>query len=137
MSKAKVRLSLQFTIDFDDTPLHQGEAPEEQEYNQRQLRLLQTVLSDKKRRLTFLRYCIASQMELVSWRDWYQFLLGDEDAQVKMVLAPSLATLPQDDQEFFQEAEEHDVFYENVEEMIDCFSTSLESVKMRIVENER
>jgi hypothetical protein len=137
MKKARINLTLQFVVDIDEAAIPDGSADYEQERNERLRRLLQALLSDPDRRRTYLRYCVASRIELFRWQDWYDLVMGDEAGQAREVLLPSIATLSQSDQEFFQDVEKHDVFYENIEILLDCFSTELERMGISIVEDER
>lgn len=149
-TQKKIRVTLQFTIDIDEAAIALGENLDEREYAQRQQRLLHAVLSDQQRLHTYLAYEVASYLEGLEWHAWHQILMGKEAvaswedqrlageavSESREVLAPSIATLPAADQQFFQDVSNQGYFSENVEEMQDCFSTRLSESEIVVEEDE-
>lgn len=128
--KKSIRLTLQFSVDIDEARIPAGDDLRDQEYNDRQRRLLQSILSHKENYRAYLHYCVASCIDGLTWQDWHELLLGEEKAQAKEILAPMITTMNEEDQAFFKEAEEEGVLSENVEKAEGCFSTSLESTEI-------
>jgi hypothetical protein len=75
-----------------------------------------------------------SYLEGMNWHKWEEFLGGD--SSIESSLAPMIAELRKVDQDHFREMAEQGVFYENVEEMMDCFSTELVDATMKVGEVE-
>lgn len=137
MMQKNIRLTFDFTVSVDETSLdnlNDPTNPHEHEYQERQRRLLHAVLSDQERFLTYLKWQIASHFELMNWQDFHDLLMDKPDVNSQEILASAIATLDASDQQFFAEAEKHDVFFENVEEMADCWSTQVNQVEFVEVE---
>lgn len=128
-----IQLTLNFKVTASDTPQPPDDSQDWHEYMERQKRLLQVVLTNQEHLHSLLRYQVTSHLEGMNWRKWDELLLGD-NAEIEDVLAPVIAALSEADQEYFKDAEEHGVFYENVEEMMGCFSADLEAVQINVEE---
>lgn len=131
-----LRLTLDFTVTVDEENIPQGDDQGEQEYNARQKRLVQAILSDQKFFHEYLSYRVTGYLECMSWRDWYELLLDAEDVRMKDILQPIIDTLSPADQQFFQDVEEHGVFLENVETADDCFTTTMDEANLIIVDED-
>ena len=130
MIQKKLSLHLHFTVNIDESAIPQREDKDEREYSERQKRLLQAILANQERFHAYLAYQVTSAINYLTWQDWDEMLLGSSDEQPLQILKPILATLDSEDQQFFKEADEEGVFYENIEEMEGCFTANLDSCKL-------
>ncbi len=132
MKKHTIHLSLEFSITIDETKIPAGELPDkdEQAYHERQKRLLEIIRSDKEQEQAYLLYHIAAYVGAMTWQEWDDIILGDRSDNVKNVIQPSLEKLDAADREFFEEAEELNIFHENVQGVYDCFTTDLEGAEI-------
>src|SRR5690242_11869105 len=106
--KKHIRLVLDFTIDISDAKLSTRNK-KQLYYNERQRRLLHAILSKEEWVNAYLRLELVSSLELTSEREWHELLIGENYSDSKEVLAPIIATLSQQDQRFFEEAEKNGV----------------------------
>jgi hypothetical protein len=117
-----VRLSIDFHMTIADTPplLPPGTIdPPDPEYDERQARLLAAVRNNPQVVTRWLHNLIASAMFVHASHYWEDMIMGGEIA-FQNILAPAVATLSEEDQEFFNEGIRSDFF----EEFIDMFLKS-------------
>ena len=117
-----LRLSIDFHITVADTPprLPPGTIdPPDPEYDGRQARLLAAVRNNPQVLTPWLYNLIASEMFVHASHYWQDMIMGGEIA-FQNILAPAVATLAEEDQEFFNEGIRFDLF----EEFIDMFQKS-------------
>ena len=122
MITKRLRLMIDFEIEIADKPplLPPGTIePPDPEYDERQARLLKAVKNHPEFLTAWLQELVAGEMYREVGTYWYDALLGGERAY-QDVLAPMVATLPGEDQEFFQEMIQLDYF----EDCIDMFLQS-------------
>ncbi len=100
-------------------PEDDGLNPPDPVYHARQARLLAAVKNNPKVLIRWMYDLIVSQMHSHGWYDWDKMLMGG-DVSFKDILAPAIATLTEDDQEFFAEGEQVGSF----EDFIDLFQAS-------------
>ncbi len=100
-------------------PEDDGLNPPDPVYHARQARLLAAVKNNPKVLTRWMHDLIVSQMHSHGWYDWDNMLMGG-DVSFKDILAPVIATLTEDDQEFFAEGEQVGSF----EDFIDLFQAS-------------
>jgi hypothetical protein len=117
-----IRLSIDFHISIADSPplLPPGTVdPPDPEYDGKQARLLAAVKNNPQVLTKWLHQLIASQMFGHASHDWDDLIMGGELAY-QDILAPAVATLAEEDQEFFHEGRQFDLF----EDYIDMFQQS-------------
>ncbi|SRR6266568_262081 len=117
MSTKHLRLSIDFHITIADTPplLPEGAIePPDPEYDGRQARLLEAVKNNPQVLTRWVHDLIALKMAVHGWHNLMP------DTPLPEVLAPVLATLSAEDQEYFDEV----IMLEVFEECIDMFSDS-------------
>ena|SRR5258708_5157673 len=123
MSTTKhLRLSIDFTIEIADTPplLPSGVIdPPDPEYDERQARLLEAVKNHAEVLTRWMYDQVASKMYGHTGTYWYDAIMGKE-VPFQDILAPAIATLPEEDQAFFNEVIQLEVF----EACIDMFMQS-------------
>jgi hypothetical protein len=114
-----VRLSIDFHISVAGTPPNEdGMNEPDPIYHARQVRLLAAVKSNPAVLKQWIRSLIVGQMYHYGWREWDK-LLGRE-VSLQAILAPALATLPEDDQAYFADVPKGEYF----DDKIDLFSAS-------------
>lgn len=114
-----LRLSIDFHITVAGTPPNDDGINEPDPiYHARQVRLLTAVKSNPAVLKQWMHSLIAGQMYQLTWYEWDKLVGGEVPLQA--ILAPALATLPEEDQAYFAEGAEGDYF----DEMIDLFSAS-------------
>lgn len=119
-----VRLSIDFHITVAGVPPdNDGMNEPDPVYHARQARLLAATKSNKTVLKRWIGELIASKMQQKDWSYWEDMLIGG-DIAFQDLLAPALAALPEDDQEYFAFIPE-DIYFDD---MIDLFSASF-SVK--------
>jgi hypothetical protein len=122
MNTKHIRLSIDFHITIADTPplLPPGAIePPDPEYDGRQARLLAAVRNDPQVLTRWLHHLVASEMFVHSSEYWETVIMGD-GISFQHILAPAVATLPEEDQEFFHEGIRLNLF----DEYIDMFQQS-------------
>lgn len=122
MSTKHLRLSIDFHITIADTPplLPPGTVePPDPEYDGRQARLLEAVKNHPQVLTRWMHTLLASEMFIHASHDWQDMIMGGEVA-FQDILAPAVATLSEEDQEFFNEGIQFGLF----EEFIDMFQKS-------------
>jgi hypothetical protein len=118
----RLRILIDFSIEIADTPppLPPGTIePPDPEYDDRQARLLEAVKNHPEFLTAWLQDLVAGEMYREVGTYWYDALLGGEQAY-RDILAPAIATLSEEDLEFFNEADQEGFF----EECIDMFRQS-------------
>lgn len=122
MNTRHLRLSIDFHITIADAPplLPEGTLePPDVEYDGRQARLLEAVKNQPDVLRRWMLDLIVHEMDGRTWGYWENILMGGEAALEEM-LAPALATLSPDDQEYFAECVQLGV----IEECTDMFRQS-------------
>jgi hypothetical protein len=122
MITKQFRLSIDFHIAIADTPplLPPGIIePPDPEYDGRQARLLEAVKNYPQVLTRWIHELIASEMFVHTSHSWQDLIMGG-DIPYQDILAPVLATLSEEDQEFFQEG----IRFELFDEFIDMFRQS-------------
>src|SRR6266699_2112762 len=140
--KKHLRLTFHFTIDANTSSIPVGENEETAAYNERQERLFDAMVHNKTVLDQFQRYLLVSWFELQN--NHMDDLLLEEitpdepwgHRETKAILVPIIATMSQEDQQFFAEVDAEDIFYENTELFQDCFSTDLARRELQEVEDE-
>src|SRR5579872_1792898 len=105
MSTKHLRLSIDFHVTIADTPplLPPGTVePLDTEYDGRQARLLEAVKNHPSVLTRWMHDLIANEMYIHASHYWQDAIMGGEIA-FQDILAPALAMLSEEDQEFFQE----------------------------------
>jgi len=145
-------LTLHFTVTGDDSRIpttgvkfqrhpndtRSGDDEGWRKHDDRMRRLYKAVLSNKRVLRDFLESRISSW--LTDEHYWDEILLNEEvidergEARVEDILRPAIATLSEEDREIFTRQIAADVFYENSEEFLDCFSTEFDAVELHEVE---
>ena len=121
MSTKHLRLSIDFSITTADTPpKDDGLNPPDPVYHARQARLLAAVKNNPQVLTRWMHDMIVGQIHSHGWYDWDNMLMGGE-IPFKDLLAPALATLTGDDQEFFAEYDQPGGYFEDG---IDLFQAS-------------
>lgn len=125
--KKQLSLHLYFDIDIDETILLRDASHEDYEYSARQQRLLVAIMTNPDVFRTYLIYLITAVLDGMSWNDWHDLLLDDDDSTGDRhgILQPALASLSPDDQAWFKEVDDEDIFFENTDGLDDAFSTHL------------
>jgi hypothetical protein len=114
-----LRLMIDFHITIAGTPPDDDGLNEpDPTYHARQARLLEAVKGNPAVLKQWLYRLVADQMRFKDGADWDVLTGGDPTLQD--IFAPALATLPEDDQEYFADMEEHLYF----DEMTDLFQAS-------------
>jgi hypothetical protein len=120
MSTKHLRLSIDFHITIAGMPPEDdGLNLPDSAYHARQARLLAAVKNNPQVLTRWMHDLIVSQMHSHGWYDWGNMLMGG-DISFKDILAPAIATLTEDDQEFFAEGDQVGYF----EDFIDLFQAS-------------
>lgn len=120
MSTKHLRLSIDFHITIADTPPEDdGLNPPDPVYHARQARLLAAVKNNPQVLTRWMHDMIVGQMHSHGWYYWDNMLIGGE-IPFKDILAPAIATLTEDDQEFFAQGDQAGYF----EDFIDLFQAS-------------
>lgn len=115
-----VQLSISFHITIAGTPPDDdGMNEPDPIYHARQARLLTAVKNNPAVLKRWVYDLVANQMQQKGWSYWEDTLVGGDIAFQDM-LAPALAALPEDDQEYFSLVPK-DVYFDD---MIDLFSAS-------------
>jgi len=131
-----VKLNIRFTIEADETSISTGEDQDAQTYHARQRRLFQAILSNDERLLPYLKFLVSADVSARNWQRWYEILLGkNEDVALLTALTPAIESLDKPDQEFFMEALQNGVLYENIEAMEKCFDANLETAEIVVKED--
>ncbi len=113
------RLSIDFHITVAGTPPNDdGMNEPDPDYHARQDRLLAAVKSNPAVLKNWIHSLIVGQMSQHTWYEWDKLVCGE--ATLQAILAPALATLPEDDQAYFAEVAEVEYF----DDKIDLFSAS-------------
>jgi hypothetical protein len=108
-----LHLSIDFHITIAGTPPEEdGLNPPDPVYHARQARLLAAVKNHPQVLTRWMHELIVSQMHVHGWYDWDNILMGGEIA-FKDLLAPVIATLAEDDQEFFAEYDQAGGYFED------------------------
>lgn len=135
--KKRFRVQFDFTIETDEEDIQlnpnvtwepQDEAWEK-EYLERQHRLFHALLAQPEALGLYITYLISSEIESLDWRRWRSTFLGGE-FEIEDILEPVISTLDADDQAFFADKKERQIFYENTEEFQAGFSTSWDEVTL-------
>ncbi len=114
-----LRLSIDFHISVAGTaPNDDGMNEPDPDYHARQDRLLAAVKSNPAVLKNWMYNLIVGQMSQHTWFEWDKLVGGEVTLQA--ILAPALATLPEDDQAYFAKVAEVEYF----DDMIDLFSAS-------------
>lgn len=111
----RLRLSIDFTVEIAETPplLPDGIVePPDPEYDARQARLLDVVKGNQEVLMQWMKLLVCNQMIRHSSRYWSDKLTGGDIADY-VTLAPALAALPEEDQEYFRDMQGIDLFYES------------------------
>ena len=132
--KFSLQLTVDFTIEIDASSLTVGEDKDEQDYYDRQRRLLQAILSSDERTQSYLRYLIVSDIGTKDWQNWNELFLGRKSVEVSFILGPSISTLGKKDRAFFKDAQNEGILYENTEAVEDCFSVNMDNAEITIKE---
>jgi hypothetical protein len=115
-----LQLSIAFQITIAGTPPNDdGMNEPDPVYHARQARLLAAAKNNPEVLKRWMRSLIANQMQQKDGAYWEDVLVGG-DIAYQDLLAPALAALPEDDQEFFALIPKGVYF----DEMIDLFSAS-------------
>lgn len=140
MAKGKIKklvtVTLSFSVEVDEDTIPLSDDPDARNYNSRQRRLLQAILSSEKNLNAYTLLEITSLLEGMHWRDWYRLLLNSDDVSFQSILAPVIETLDVSDQDFFHEVDARGIFTENVEMTDECFSSELTNVVVVVEEGE-
>jgi hypothetical protein len=107
-----LRLSIDFHTTIAETPplLPPGTVdPPDPEYDGRQARLLAAVKNNPHVLTHWLHQLITNEMFVHSSHYWEDMIMGGEIA-FQNILAPAIATLSEEDQEFFHEGIRFDLF---------------------------
>lgn len=110
------------------------------EHDERMRRLFQAVVSNKIVLHDFLESCISGWLNSNAQDCWDEILFDagklneHDELPLENILLPAIATLNEEDKQVFTKLVASDVFYENVEEFIDCFSTEFDAVDLVEVE---
>lgn len=120
MSTKHLHLCIDFHITIADMPPEDdGLNPPDPVYHARQARLLAAVKDHPHVLTRWMHDLIVGQMHSHGWHDWDNILMGGE-IPFKDILAPTIATLTEDDQEFFAQSNQAGYF----EDSIDLFQAS-------------
>lgn len=137
MSKKHVRLALDFTIDIGDNipdPLPSREDLEwAHKSSERFKRLFQVLLQEKAILNEILLERVAGEIEhLAESEGWYKALCkkyDDAESTVATILAPAIAKLSVEDQEWFKAGEDIGEEYSLTNY---CFSVNLDSINVKL-----
>jgi hypothetical protein len=114
-----LRLSIDFHISVAVTPPNDdGMNEPDPIYHARQVRLLAAVKSNQAVLKNWMHSLIVGQLYRYGWHEWDKLTGGEVFLQD--ILAPALATLPEDDQAYFAEVPKGEYF----DDKIDLFSAS-------------
>ncbi len=122
MTTKHLRLSIDFHITIADTPPLQPLGtvePPYPGYDERQARLLEAVKNHPHVLTQWMHTLVADEMFVHVSHDWNTLITGSEMV-FQDILAPAIATLSEEDQEFFQDG----IRYKLFEEFIDMFQQS-------------
>lgn len=134
--KKRIRVQLDFTIDIDEASIkldtsHWADVPDEawqQEYLGYQRRLFHAVLDHPPAFKFFLRYLISREIENIDWKTWREMFLGHSTLEAEDVLEDAVTTLSREDQAWFTDLLENDIFAENTEAFMRGFSVQRDAV---------
>jgi hypothetical protein len=119
----RLRILIDFSIEIVDKPplLPEGTIePPDPEYDGRQARLLDVVKTHPEFLTAWLQELVAGEMYREVGTYWYDALLGGEQAY-RDILAPAIAMLSEEDQEFFNEADQEGFFEECIAMFMQSF----------------
>ncbi len=127
MTTKRLRLFIDFEIEIADKPplFPPGTIePPDPEYDDRQARLLEAVQNNPTMLTRWLQELVAGEMYRQVGTYWYDALLGGEEAY-EDILAPVIATLPAEDQEFFHNSAQSGFFEEDFAMFRQSFSVKV------------
>lgn len=134
--KKRFRIQIDFTIDSDegmvqpDLRFQTSRSKEEVEADTAlQRRLYQAVLSQPETLRAYLEYCIFSALETMGSGDWCEAFKKDT-FDIEDILTPAVATLSNEDQQWFGGASENQVFFECTEEFQDGFIVTRDQITL-------
>ncbi len=108
----------------------------------RMRRLYKAVVSDKRVLRAFFESCISVWLETETAQHWNEILFDedmlDEHRELRLedILRPAITRLPEEDEQWFAKIEANKVFYDHLDEFIDCFSTELDYLELSEIEME-
>lgn len=154
--KKHFRLTMHFTIIGDESKIpttgvqfqphpnstRTGDDALWHEHDDRMRRLFEAVLSNERALRLFLESRVASWLTTETDQHWDEILFDDavldkhNEVRLENLLYPAIATLSKEDRKVFTRQVANEVFFDNIEEFLDCFSTELEAVELQEVEVE-
>src|SRR3954452_15041227 len=129
----RYRLTMDFEVTVEDLVDEGHEAMQDEWLRQaiaRQRHLLHALLSNARILDGWIRARVGTMAAGLGDKELIQMVGGISDNEFEE-FAPVLAQLPEDDQAFFQEARDRQLWYENTEEVNGSFTTEMTRVQLK------